>query len=281
MSLLQDACVSRSVDCHFVSSVDFDFCQLPVLVAGDMLFNIGRGSREIECFLLKKDVATLYRDIRFADFATSTTLWSLIHQRHGLPVPRTISHGTTDRLLLNKYTTYLGGPPVIIKVSGGTRGIGVIVAETMHSLYSIVDFLVSRGESFLMREYLPTKEVARLIVVGERVISSLAYILPPDDFRSSIKADPVAEARNYSDTIEKLAVEAVHVLGVEFGGVDIIVAGDGQPYILEVNSPASFQRPQRVTGVNIAGAIVEHLLKKRASILSKTVDVGPLDTRPS
>jgi glutathione synthase/RimK-type ligase-like ATP-grasp enzyme len=145
---------------------------------------------------------------------------------------------------------------------GGSRGVGVIKLESLHSLFSTVDYLVSQGTGFILRRYIPSREVGRLIVVGTTVVAAVAYLSPDDDFRTSIAEQPVAVKREYPLDIQKLAVDATQLLGTDFGGVDIVTGPDGSSYVLEVNSPCSFQRTQRVSGVNVAGRMLDHLIAK-------------------
>lgn len=54
---------------------------------------------------------------------------------------------------------------------------------------------------------------------------------------------------------------AVKALGLEFGGVDVMITNDG-PKVVEVNYPCFFPRCQMLTGVDIAGQMVEYLVNK-------------------
>ena len=65
--------------------------------------------------------------------------------------------------------------------------------------------------------------------------------------------------------IASLAILGTEVLEREFGGVDILQASDGVLYLLEVNYPCYFAEAQVVSGIDIAGAMIDHLLAKAAS----------------
>ena len=58
-----------------------------------------------------------------------------------------------------------------------------------------------------------------------------------------------------------LAVRAAEAVGAEYAGVDLLPAKDGSLYVLEVNGIPGWEGLQRATGVEIAPALVEHLLR--------------------
>lgn len=262
LELLESACIARDVQFVPLCSSECDFLTLPQPNCGDLIYNVGRGSRELECLLLSNRVASLYTDYRYSHFATTTTDWSLLHQREGLPVPKTIPNPGPNREQLGKYVEFLGGVPVIVKVAGGTRGMGVIRCDSMQQLYCVIDFLNWEHRRYLLRQYIPSDRVGRLIVLGSKVISAINYVAPTDDFRTSVLEDPLSELASFSTEAQEIAVRAVAIIGAEFGGVDIILDSAGKPYLLEVNFPTSFQRPQRMTGIDIAGMVVDHLVEK-------------------
>ena len=262
LDLLRAACEIRQIRFIGMNSLQVDHTQLPKLGRSDMLYNIGRGSHMLENRLLNDDVATFYPRNRKVDFNNDSVKWIGIHERAGLPSPRTIHDLPRDRALLDKYVQAIGGYPVVIKAAGGSRGIGVMRIDSACSLYSVVDALVSQGGRYVMREYIPADVVGRLIVLANKVISSVEYISPANDFRSSIAERPECRAASFTAEVEATAVRAIEVVDVEFGGVDIIVGNSGEHYLLEANAPVSFQTPQRLTGVDIAGLMVEHLMAK-------------------
>ena len=55
-------------------------------------------------------------------------------------------------------------------------------------------------------------------------------------------------------------MRATHTLGLEIAGVDVLEGHEG-PVILEVNSSPGILGMEDATGIDIAGAVVEHLEK--------------------
>ncbi|MCX8192022.1 MAG: hypothetical protein N3F06_04360, partial [Nitrososphaerales archaeon] len=64
-----------------------------------------------------------------------------------------------------------------------------------------------------------------------------------------------------SKDVEELAVKATQALGCIVAGVDILETKDGY-FINEINSQPGFRGLQSVTKVDIAGKIVECVIKR-------------------
>jgi glutathione synthase/RimK-type ligase-like ATP-grasp enzyme len=101
-----------------------------------------------------------------------------------------------------------------------------------------------------------------LIVLDNHVIDSIEYRAPTGDFRSNVGESPAAIAKIFTKEIQKIAIEAVSSLHWEFGGVDILLDASDAPYVTEVNLPCFFPRCQDCTGTDIAGHMLEYLLRK-------------------
>ncbi|MDQ4422275.1 MAG: hypothetical protein QF808_00025, partial [Thalassolituus sp.] len=58
------------------------------------------------------------------------------------------------------------------------------------------------------------------------------------------------------------AIDACAVLGLEFGGVDVLVHVSGREYVLEVNFPCYFAHPKHAINLDVAHHLVRHLKQK-------------------
>jgi glutathione synthase/RimK-type ligase-like ATP-grasp enzyme len=59
-----------------------------------------------------------------------------------------------------------------------------------------------------------------------------------------------------------MAVTAARAVGADYVGVDLLPARDGTVYVLEANGIPGWSGVQSATSVDIAGAIVDHLIAK-------------------
>ena len=61
-------------------------------------------------------------------------------------------------------------------------------------------------------------------------------------------------------------MQACQVLGLEFGGVDVLVHDSGRAYVLEVNFPCYFGHPKRAVDQDVAAVMVQHLKAKAQAL---------------
>lgn len=178
--------------------------------------------------------------------------------RAGLPVPRFTWIRQADRASIDAAVEALGGLPLVLKAGPGEGGVGTLRADTLPGLYSLLDLLLSRRSSVLALAYVPDALHLRLIVVGEEVITAYRNPTMPNDFRS----EPAAAAQDYGIEVDPewatVAVQASHVVGYAFAGVDLLVHPSGRCYLLEANFPCYFPQAE-VFGADVAGAMLDYL----------------------
>ncbi|WP_293370976.1 hypothetical protein [Nevskia sp.] len=242
LELLEAACKSRNVSFVPLDSLKCDYANLPRLGTSDLLYNCARGSQVLESLLLNDEVTTFY--IRNPDYTliTSTLTWSLVHEKAGLPAPKTVYALTADRNMLRRYVEYLDGFPIVLKAEGGTRGIGTIKIDSWQGLVSLADHLMTSGQKFVMRQFIDAPYGVRAMVLGHRVVAALKFLFPPDDFRNAaLLSDVRYEQTSLSTEHEALCVRAAQLANLEMGGVDLLFDYDGRAYLLEINLPTGFQ----------------------------------------
>lgn len=258
---LKKACRNLNVEFVEIVSENFNELEFPQLKKGDMLYRVStdKNSVAVEQFLLNEHVATFYS----SDTNQKARASYLSLRGSSVAIPKTISVPSLNRKMIETYVDYLGGFPIIVKVVGSTKGVGVIKADSMPSLYSIIDYLDATKNKYILREFIDSASSARLAVLGDQVIASVEYKSRSEDFRSNSKLSSVdVRSKSYSQEIQKAAIEATRLRGLEFGGVDVMIDGDGKYYILEVNSPFGFPEVQKITGIDISEKMVQFLMKK-------------------
>ncbi|MFZ6035929.1 MAG: ATP-grasp domain-containing protein [Patescibacteria group bacterium] len=255
--LIERACRQRNIHYRPLDADTVDFSNLPRLSPGTLLYRVTLGSRytALERHMLHQEVVTFYTDkTRLANDPYAT----LLHHEAGIPIPKTIFG--VNRSHLDAYIEYVGGFPLIIKVIGGSHGIGVMRLDSRESLVSVLDHLDATKEYYIMRQCIQTRSSARLIVLGESVVDSIEYQTRSGDFRSNV-GTPQVVPKKFSPELQRTAIRAVQTLGIETGGVDILFDDDGH-YVAEVNFPCFFARSQHTTGTDIAGMMIDYLAKK-------------------
>jgi hypothetical protein len=260
---LKSACEKLGVEFVGINSSATDYSNLPLMGVNDLLYNSARGSQTLESILLNKELTTFYVKNPTLNLTYSSTDWSILHDKAGLLSPKTIFHLTTDRQLLAKYVDYLGGFPIIIKVAGGTRGIGTMKIDSWQNLISTVDYLVTTGDKFILRQFINAKSGCRLMVLGNEVIAGADFAMNENDFRNAVDSKQVKYfKRSFPETLIQTAVKASHLANVEFAGVDFLEDEAGNFYLLEINFPSGFSGLINVCSVDIPFKMVEYLKNK-------------------
>ena len=270
--LFQKACDKRDIE-YVEISVNLskiDFPNFPKLVPGDMLYRVSannQNAKKSEYSLAENFVSTFY-DSADKIYRPASGL-KLV--RAGVPIPKTIPVLTHDRDLLKTFSEELGGFPIILKAMGGKEGVGVMRLDSLESLCSVGDYLSKTNGNFILREYIDVRETLRLVVLGDKVIAGMKYKASHDgDFRSNRKTQlNNVEVFEKDESIEKVAIASVKGMGLEFGGVDIILDENNNPYVLEVNFPCNFGEAQEFTGIDIAGLMIDYLKNKTEILLKK------------
>ncbi len=265
--LLSNAAQQRGIKVIDMDWSDVDFSNPPVLTRDDGMYAVSSGKKILllEKVLLNNEVCTFYENYTYGIMKPEAVVGTgLLHQKAGLPLIPTIFSLSTDKAMLQHYVESLGGFPVIIKCSGGSHGKGVMKVDSLESLTSICDFLLTTQQSYVLKAFIPHKKQARLIVLGDKVIAAHQNYATLD-FRSNVgdNSDRKREVVPFTDEVCDLAVRAVQSLHREFGGVDILFDENTElPYIAEVNFPCFFPTTQQLTGIDIAGKMIDYLVEK-------------------
>lgn len=178
--------------------------------------------------------------------------------RAGVGVPKTLFASETSAF--DDVITQVGGAPLIVKVTRGTHGNGVVLAETNKAAKAVMQAFYVEGVNFFVQEFV--KESAgtdiRAVVVGSRVVASYMRQSLDEDFRSNIHQGGVGKSVKLSDEERHVAIKAAKSMGLPICGVDMMRSDRG-PLVLEVNSSPGMMGVEATTGRNVAEKIIEHV----------------------
>jgi ribosomal protein S6--L-glutamate ligase len=154
----------------------------------------------------------------------------------------------------------VGGAPVIIKVLEGTQGVGVILADSPKIAQAIVETLQLARQNVLIQRFVKESRGRdlRAFVVGDRVVAAMRRVAQDDEFRSNVHRGGRVERAELPAEYERTATLAAQILGLSVAGVDMLEGEDG-PKIMEVNSSPGLEGIEEATGVDVAGAVIDHL----------------------
>lgn len=263
VDLLRAASGERGVGFARIDAGRFDFTTAAPLPPGSLLYRpaVSTAAMRVEQALLGDGVATFHRSRLAWSFHPASA--SLHFERSGLPVPRTVPVVRPDRDRLRHYVDWLGGLPVVLKVPGGEGGVGVMRVDSLASLFSVVDYLHGSGREPMLMAYVADAVHWRVIVVGDRAVSAYRNPIERDDFRSIAGGETASGAGAAPAAVGALAIAATRASWTHFAGVDILEHTSGRLYLLEANFPCYFAHAQQVTGIDVAGAMLDFLLGVR------------------
>jgi ribosomal protein S6--L-glutamate ligase len=176
----------------------------------------------------------------------------------GLPVTGFASApGDTDDLL-----ELVGGPPVVIKLLEGTQGVGVVLAETRQAAESVIEAFRGLKANFMVQEFI--KEAGgsdiRCFVVGDKVVASMMRKGKDGEFRSNLHRGGSASLVKITPEERRTAVRSAQIMGLNVAGVDLLRSRHG-PVVMEVNSSPGLEGIEAATGKDVAGMIIEFVVK--------------------
>ncbi len=177
--------------------------------------------------------------------------------RAGIDIPKTVM--VSDPSQIHRALEIVGGPPAILKVVKGTQGIGVILAETEQAALTVLETFWNLGMNILVQEFIEESEGRdiRALVVGDRVVTAMRRQASVGEFRSNVHRGGTGTVVDLPESYRRAALEAMRVMELQLGGVDMLESETG-PKVVEINSSPGFEGLERWTGVDIASAIIEY-----------------------
>ncbi|MES2948274.1 MAG: hypothetical protein V4858_07010 [Pseudomonadota bacterium] len=114
-------------------------------------------------------------------------------------------------------------------------------------------------------ESLAHGETLRLVIVGDHVVATGTHSRLQSDRRilaTTMAGNSILAASMPSPEAVALALKATRAMRIEFAGVDLRDDEAGRPVVAALHFPCDFADLQHSSGVDIAGAMVDHLVVK-------------------
>ncbi|MGE3770788.1 MAG: RimK family alpha-L-glutamate ligase [Bdellovibrionales bacterium] len=192
--------------------------------------------------------------VPYADKVTMARLFA----RAGIVVPRTAI--ASDKAGAEAFIVQTGYP-VIGKARLGSKGRNVRMLKDETELEAFIEFTHAIAPSFLLQEVIyPLGRDVRAFVVGNNVVACMERYAAEGDFRANYSLSKNASPTTLTPEEEKMVLAAADVYQVTYAGIDFIRTEKG-PVVLEINKAPGVQGIEAVTGLNVAGAIVEYYEK--------------------
>ena len=178
-------------------------------------------------------------------------------QEAGLPTPETVvCESTADAMAAVRA---MGD--VIVKPIFGSMGHGMVRVSDPDVAFRVVRALEQlRAVFYVQRAVDHGGRDVRVFVVGGRVLGAIERRAPDGEWRTNVSRGGSARPFDLPAAWEQLALRAAAAVGADYAGVDLLPSRDGTVFVLEVNGIPGWQGLQQATGLDVAGAIVEHLV---------------------
>lgn len=175
----------------------------------------------------------------------------------GLPVPDTVVCESLDAAM----AAVRAMGDVIVKPIFGSMGHGLVRVSDPDVAFRVLRALEQVRSVFYVQQRIDHggRDV-RAFVVGGRVLGAIERHAPEGEWRTNVARGASARAIELPPAWDRLAVAAAAATGADYAGVDLLPSSDGSVFVLEVNGIPGWEGLQRATGLDVAGAVVDHLL---------------------
>ena len=197
--------------------------------------------------------------------------------KQGIGLPRTVFGDNPDDT--GDLLRMLGKPPHVIKLTEGSQGNGVILAERPSASRSVIEAFRGLYANFLVQEFIGEAKGAdvRCFVVGSEVVAAMRRQARKGEFRSNLHRGGSAKQVTLSEAERETAIRAAKVMGLNVAGVDLLRSRRG-PLVLEVNSSPGLEGIEGATKLDVAGAIIDYVdaraRRARKRLTDKAARVG-------
>jgi ribosomal protein S6--L-glutamate ligase len=177
-------------------------------------------------------------------------------QKEGIPIPKTHYASTTKvaKKILDKVDF-----PVMMKLSEGTHGKGVMIAESKKSALTILDLLEDFHKPYLIQEFIETKNTSdiRVIVSKKKVLAAYKRVAMKGEIRANIHSGGTRKYHKLTKEEEELAIRSAEAIGANICGVDILNAKN--PSVIEINLSPAVAELKEICKIDVPDLIAREL----------------------
>lgn len=193
--------------------------------------------------------------------------------RKGVGMPKTGFAHSVDNT--KELIDLVGGAPLVIKLTEGTQGKGVVLAETRKAAESVIDAFRELEADILVQEFI--KEAGgsdvRCLVIGKKVVAAMERTAAEGEFRSNLHRGGTAQLTRLSPSERATAIKAAQCMGLNIAGVDLLRSNRG-PLVMEVNSSPGLEGIENATKKDVATLIIEFIEQNAKPNSTKTRGKG-------
>jgi tetrahydromethanopterin:alpha-L-glutamate ligase len=210
----------------------------------------------------------VYNDARAIERSVDKSMTSVLLHAAGIPTPPTWaieSAVDAQRVVMRESAA---GHALVLKPLFGSQGKGLQRIGAVNGVHHALPPLEGHyGQVAYLQRFVPPVSSPgfdwRVLVVGGRALTAMRRI--SEHWVHNVAQGARCVAAPLEPSLARLAEDAARALDLDYAGVDILPAADAEHplQVIEVNGIAAWAGLQRVTGFNIAHALVDDLLERK------------------
>ena len=217
--------------------------------------------------LLEKAGFRLFNKADFIKLCDDKMLTFIACANEGIRMPKTIAGPLVYTDLQESNYKFLDsviseiGLPMVVKKVYGSLGEGVYLVKTKDELVNLYSEIARNP--IIFQEYVKSSfgKSIRVLIIDGKVFGSFIR-KNKYDFRSNYGEEASSKVLENPSKYEGFAQEITNKLHIEYAGIDLLVYEDDNPILCEINSNAFFEEFEKVTGLNVAAAYADMIIKK-------------------
>lgn len=208
----------------------------------------------------------VYNDARAIERSVDKSTTSLLLHAAGIPTPptwATESPAQAQRIAMREGAA---GHALVLKPMFGSQGKGLQLVGNVGGVHHPLPPLdKGYGSIAYLQRFVPPATSPgfdwRVLVVGGRAITAMRRV--SQHWVHNVAQGARCEPAELTPDLAQLAERAAQALDMDYAGVDLVPSPGQGIQVIEVNGVAAWQGLQRVTGFNIARALVDDLLDRK------------------
>lgn len=211
----------------------------------------------------------VYNDARAIERSVDKSMTSVLLHAAGIPTPpcwAIESPAQAQRVVMAESAA---GRALVLKPLFGSQGKGLQLVGCVDGQHKPLPKLGGAyGHVAYLQRFIPAMSEPgfdyRVLVVGGRAVTAMRRV--SGHWVHNVAQGARCVPQRLEPDLAALAEAAARTLDMDYAGVDILPAATGAPLqVIEVNGVAAWQGLQRVTPFNIARALVDDLLDRKAA----------------
>lgn len=216
--------------------------------------------------MLAMQGVVIYNDVKAIERTVDKAMTSFLLQLHGVSTPPTwIAESRTHAESIRQIAAQ-NNQTLVIKPLFGSQGLGVRKLQANEPLPVPMQQFVDGV--YYLQQLIETPMIAgkdaphdyRVFVINGKVVAAMKRI--GASWVNNVAAGGRCEVAEQNQSMSELALKAAAAVAIDYCGVDIIQAVNGDYYVLEVNSIPAWKGLQSVTELNMAQLLVDDFLTK-------------------